>query len=109
MRVEWAKSKARADRWREEVLLVTEEMCRTICFLEWKASWWLDISASRPDAPPRVQRGLEAYAAKQADVCRSIATSFAGQWSLILLKQNIAIQWPSRYMPIPATDSMVVD
>jgi len=58
MHVEWAKTKARADQWREEVLLLTEEMHRTICFLDWKSSWWLQLASSRPDAPLNVQHGI---------------------------------------------------
>jgi len=45
MRVEWAKTKARADRWHEEVLLVSEEMCRVLYFFQWKAEWWASQSA----------------------------------------------------------------
>jgi len=75
MRVEWSKAKARADRWHEEVLLTTEEMHHTICFLEWKAVWWLDKVDSRSDATLSVKHGLAAYAAKQADVCRCLAAS----------------------------------
>jgi hypothetical protein len=99
MRVEWAKTKARADRWREEVLLVTEEMRRTICFLEWKAVWWSELTSSRPDAPLHVRRGIAAYAAKQMSVCRSLAMSFAKQWYPILKKQGIAVEWPPQYIP----------
>ncbi|KIM72641.1 hypothetical protein PILCRDRAFT_93379 [Piloderma croceum F 1598] len=32
MQCEWPKAKAQADQWKEEVLLVTEEMHQTICF-----------------------------------------------------------------------------
>jgi hypothetical protein len=99
MQVEWAKAKARADRWHEEVLLVTEEMRRVICFMEWKATWWLELSVSRPDAPLYVQRGIAAYAAKQAAVCRSIAGSFANRWYPLLKKQQIPIEWPLQYIP----------
>jgi hypothetical protein len=106
MRCEWAKTKARADRWREEVLLITEEMRRTICFLEWKAMWWLEQVASRSDAPLRVQRGISAYAAKQAAVCRSMVRSFAECWYPTLKKQHIPIEWPSQYIP---EDSTVMD
>jgi hypothetical protein len=47
MRVKWAKTKAHADQWGEEVILVPEEMRWTICFLDWKASWWLDLRSAR--------------------------------------------------------------
>jgi hypothetical protein len=40
MRVEWAKTHARANRQKEEVLLLTEEMRHVVAYLDWKASWW---------------------------------------------------------------------
>jgi len=108
MRSEWAKTKARADRWREEVLLVTEEMRRTICFFDWKAMWWLEQAALRSDAPLRIQCGISAYAAKQAAICRSMARSFATRWYPTLKKQHILIEWPSQYIPKDST-AMDVD
>ena len=99
MRVEWAKTKARGDRWHEEVLLVTEEMRRVLYFLEWKAQWWLDRGDGRPDAPIPVQQGLAGYAAKQAAVCHSMATSFAHRWYPIHIKWGIPINWPLLYTP----------
>jgi hypothetical protein len=101
MSVEWAKTKARADRWCEEVLLITEEMRRVICFLEWKAGWWTSQSALRVTAPPNVQRGIAAYAAKQAAISRSLAQSFAQRWHPILTKYHIPVQWPAQYVPVP--------
>ena len=109
MRAEWAKTKARADRWSEEVLLVTEEMRRTICFLEWKANWWLKLTYSRPDTPLRVQHGVAAYAAKQAAVCRSMATSFAKCWYPVLAKQQIQVEWPSQYIISADPTAMNID
>ena len=96
--MEWARSKARAYRWREEVLLVTEEMRRTIYFLEWKANWWVERASARADAPSRVQRGISAYAAKQGAIHRAIAMSCAEQWYPILVKQHTPIQWPQQYI-----------
>ncbi|KAJ7099018.1 hypothetical protein C8R44DRAFT_593419, partial [Mycena epipterygia] len=40
LRVEWAKTRARAHRWTEEVDLLEEEMRRILVFLEWRAGWW---------------------------------------------------------------------
>ncbi|KAF7367949.1 hypothetical protein MSAN_00860000 [Mycena sanguinolenta] len=40
IRVEWMKAHARADRWREELILVEEEMRRVLEFCAWKARWW---------------------------------------------------------------------
>ena len=41
---EWAKSRARVGRCREEVLLLKEEMRRVVAFLEWKRTYggWID-------------------------------------------------------------------
>ena len=54
MRVEWAKTKARADHWHEEVFLVSEEMRCVLYFLQWKAEWWAGQSALWTDAPIHV-------------------------------------------------------
>jgi hypothetical protein len=40
MRVEWAKARARVMRWKEELLLVQEEMRRVLEYHKWKAAWW---------------------------------------------------------------------
>ncbi|KAJ7225301.1 hypothetical protein GGX14DRAFT_556103 [Mycena pura] len=40
IRIEWTKARARADRWREELLYAEEEMRRTLEFGTWKAGWW---------------------------------------------------------------------
>ena len=39
MHTEWARSRARAARWGEEVELLGEEMRRVIEYFEWKAKW----------------------------------------------------------------------
>lgn len=108
MRAEWAKAKARADRWHEEVLLLTEEMRRTISFLDWKGNWWADVACSRPDAPLPVEQGMAAYAAKQCAVYHSLAMSFAKQWHPVLKWKQIPIKWPSKYTPTDST-AMIID
>jgi hypothetical protein len=40
LRIEWAKTRAKALRYAEEVDLLEEEMRRVLQFLEWRASWW---------------------------------------------------------------------
>jgi hypothetical protein len=45
--LEWAKSRARANRAEEEVLLVREEMRRMLEFLNSKARWWEEIGKLR--------------------------------------------------------------
>ncbi|KAJ6448083.1 hypothetical protein C8R45DRAFT_1128122, partial [Mycena sanguinolenta] len=40
VRIEWAKTRARAMRWAEEVDLLEEEMRRVKEFLWWRSHWW---------------------------------------------------------------------
>ncbi|KAF8224566.1 hypothetical protein L208DRAFT_1310555 [Tricholoma matsutake] len=40
IRVKWAKARARAEQWQEEVILLEEEMRRVLEFCQWKARWW---------------------------------------------------------------------
>jgi hypothetical protein len=44
VRIEWAKSRARCHRWREELELLEEEMRRIILYCECQSRWWTDIS-----------------------------------------------------------------
>lgn len=108
MRVEWAKSKARDDQWQEERLLVVEEMCRVISFLEWKAEWWISQGSRRCDTAS-LQRGLLAYAMKQASISRRMAQSFASTWYPELVKEGITVEWPQEYVPANPGVDMTVD
>ena len=74
------KSKARADRWNEEVQLVKEEMRRVLAFLEWKAVWWTKEGSRSLDVRPDIVDGIRAYAAKQAYISRALAYSFKMRW-----------------------------
>jgi len=64
LRCEWAKSKACADRWDEEVQLVAEEMRRMLAFLEWKAGWWDRQGEVQLNVSCDILEGAHAYAAK---------------------------------------------
>jgi hypothetical protein len=74
------KSKARADRWHEEVQLVKEEMRHVLAFLEWKAMWWTEEGSRDFGVRPGVADGIRAYAAKQAHINRALAHSFKMRW-----------------------------
>ncbi|KAN0105342.1 hypothetical protein V8E52_011131 [Russula decolorans] len=80
LRCEWVKSKARADRWNEEVQLVKEEMRRVLAFLEWKAVWWTEEGGGKLGVTPDIADGIRAYAAKQASINRKLAQSFEMHW-----------------------------
>ena len=98
MLVEWAKSKARADRWWEEIQLLNEEMRRTICYLDWKANWWVLRRRLQGDTTSEVKHGLGAYVAKQADLNCRLARSFASRWYPLLTKHSMPIAWPEYYL-----------
>ncbi|TFK60138.1 hypothetical protein BDN72DRAFT_872951 [Pluteus cervinus] len=71
LRVEWCKSRARAKRWQEEVLLLKEEMRRVLAFLDFQASEWED---------PAQKEGSRAYALQQAGIRRELKSYFQEMW-----------------------------
>jgi hypothetical protein len=62
LRLEYCKAYARVQRWREEVVLLQEEMRRTLVSLEWRANQW-DICSSSTSAVDPHTEGVIAYAA----------------------------------------------
>lgn len=80
LRIEWCRSRARAMRWSEEVLLLLEEMRRVLAYLEWHASWWEEQSTQWPGLGAAETEGMIAYAHRQASIRRSMATVFSTNW-----------------------------
>lgn len=99
MRVQWAKSLARRDRWGEEVRWTCEEMRRIIHYFEWKCQWWRRRASRRTDASAAVQRGAAAYAMRQADMYSSMARSFARKWYPFLQYKGLSVDWLPEYIP----------
>lgn len=102
MRVEWAKSSARADRWDEETELSCEEMRRVLETFHRKSKWWLAQMQCRPSASAAVRRGVAAYAAKQAAMYTALGHSFSNKWYPFLIYKGLAeeaMEWPSEYIP----------
>ncbi|KAK6966338.1 CxC2 domain-containing protein [Favolaschia claudopus] len=81
VRVEWAKTKARRDRWVEEVELLREEMRRVLRFLAWRALWWEQRRVVSWEVAPEVRAGLQAYAARQAALVRRVARTWREAWN----------------------------
>jgi len=81
LRVEWAKAKAHAARWEEEVILLDEEMRRTLQFCSWKAKWWRDQQSLRVLATDHIlSDGLKAFAEQQAAQEFDIAKDWEVKW-----------------------------
>ena len=99
--VHWAKCQARAERYEKEVALTIKEMGRTLHYFEWKKAWWLPLRFERVESntPPLadVQHGLHAYACCQADVYKTLITSFANQWRKLLTSKGLAPDWLAKY------------
>ncbi|RXW13753.1 hypothetical protein EST38_g12102 [Candolleomyces aberdarensis] len=83
IRVEWGKSRARAQRYQEEIQLVQEEMDRTLRFFVWKAADWRSKGIAPRTKPISTEyaEGLKAYAERQAALCESLSNSFKSQWT----------------------------
>ena len=95
-RIEWSKARARQARWKEEVLLLREEMRRVLQFLKWKASDWFrkghtDAISSLTTCPYQLE-GLRAYACRQANVFGDIHNHFMGIWMGLELPQEHLVE-----------------
>ncbi|KAF9777606.1 hypothetical protein BJ322DRAFT_1114906 [Thelephora terrestris] len=81
----------------EVVNSMFEEMGRTLRYFEWKKSQWLSLQSCREqtDSPPPVdiQRGLHAYAFRQAHIYEVLITSFVGWWRKLLVPHNLGSEW----------------
>lgn len=84
LRVEFLRSRARAHRFREEVLMILEEQRRVLVSLENDAVIWdrrQAASTTFPDKSPVTVAGLAAYAAEQADLKRRMKEHFRKLWT----------------------------
>lgn len=85
VQIEWAKTKARSERWVEEVTLVHEEMRRTLAFLDYKRCWWeMKAIDGQTTASDQLQHGLKAYAHKQAGYHQELMVVFWKKWQPLL-------------------------
>ncbi|KAF8188524.1 hypothetical protein K438DRAFT_1764272 [Mycena galopus ATCC 62051] len=88
IRVEWMKARARADRWREELVLVEEEMRRVLEFCVWKAKWWRKKAEPGEDCDgvtvsAELAEGLAAYALEQAAREEAWLAAWGAKWEKV--------------------------
>ncbi|KAF7362033.1 CxC2 domain-containing protein [Mycena venus] len=79
--VEWMKACARADRWREELVFLEEEMRRVLEFCYWKARWWDERHEACTGVSAELAEGLRAYAMEQAARKRAWAAKWELKWA----------------------------
>jgi hypothetical protein len=115
-RTEWAKARARHQRWVEEKKLTLEEMRRTLAYLTYRATWWREqkdrrrnIAVPLADDPMwRVWSGCNAYAERQACLVSGLRNKFVASWRLVLHKLDLHPEWLSLYT-IPQSPSSTAD
>ncbi|KAF7377213.1 CxC2 domain-containing protein [Mycena sanguinolenta] len=83
IRIEWTKARARADRWKEELILLEEEMRRVLQFCGWKKQWWQSRVNCERDVSPELREGLRAYALAQAARERSWEIDWETKWAAV--------------------------
>ncbi|KAJ7917979.1 hypothetical protein B0H13DRAFT_2231340 [Mycena leptocephala] len=91
IRVEWTKARARADRWREELIYVDEEMRRVLEYCSWKAVWWDMRRAARTGVSAELAEGLSAYTTEQAVRERTWERMWGQKWSAVRARARLAL------------------
>ncbi|KAJ7048755.1 hypothetical protein C8F01DRAFT_1276102 [Mycena amicta] len=87
LRVEWCKAFARMRRWREDVVLVEEEMRRTIEYGHSAAHRWAERADARVEfVDETLLEGLRAYAREQEDREMRTSHQLAANWMGIRMK-----------------------
>jgi hypothetical protein len=99
LRVEWAKSRARAARWKEDIKLLTEEMRRVLEFFQRRSEWWLSRRTARSDVSPELADGLSAYGVKQHSILQRMGRRFGAMWWPILVANDLEVNWPVNFIP----------
>ncbi|KAJ7750128.1 hypothetical protein DFH07DRAFT_869155 [Mycena maculata] len=80
VQIEWAKTRACAMRWIEEVGLLEEEMCRTVELHCWWACWWRDQVGQKGLLEGPQLEGETAYALRQAALRDTMADECISEW-----------------------------
>ncbi|KAG6808072.1 hypothetical protein H0H92_005517, partial [Tricholoma furcatifolium] len=78
--LEWLKARARAERWREEICLVEEEMRLVLEYGRWRATWWREQGKKREVSSTVLAEGLLAYAMEQAQVEEARVSACELRW-----------------------------
>ncbi|KAF7345208.1 CxC2 domain-containing protein [Mycena sanguinolenta] len=80
VRIDWAKTRARCHRWREEVDLLEEEMACVLRYCDWRSQWWAQ-QRERRQVDEIQSEGETAYATCQAAIQMQLARGFSEEWA----------------------------
>lgn len=102
LRIEWAKARARRDRWIEDVTRVRHQMDHSVRYCRWKALWWRTQVARRPDLTPALAEGLKAYALEHAAHEDDLAARWLTAWEPIMNAADQLLAEPLDTTPQPS-------
>ncbi|KAJ7074866.1 hypothetical protein B0H15DRAFT_925610 [Mycena belliarum] len=99
LRAEWCKGMARAARWREEIILLEEEMRRSITSAEYMAGKWEERARWRAAAEvdaggalaAELAEGLAGYAYEHASTARVRVGVLRAAWAEVREKAKIVL------------------
>lgn len=80
MKIEWLKSRAWVNQWREEVLLLKEEMRRTWASFQATAVDW-ETRSGWPGLDHQMAEGMCAYASCQCAIYLALDSHFNAIWA----------------------------
>jgi hypothetical protein len=100
VRVEWCKAYSRSNRWHEELVVVEEEMHRTIEFGDWEEARWIERSTARTvmlgeaymPISAEVAEGVRVYALEHADRERRTSKKLRRDWGAIRARAGQYLQ-----------------
>ncbi|KAK7035315.1 hypothetical protein VNI00_012082 [Paramarasmius palmivorus] len=98
LRSEWCKARARAMRAWEELMLVREEMRRTLEYLDWRAREWDQCAQVELTGGVAEREGQRAFALRQAKIQRSLKASFEKKWGRLMPRVQ---DWAADDTPFP--------
>ncbi|KAK7022727.1 hypothetical protein VNI00_017003 [Paramarasmius palmivorus] len=98
LRSEWCKARARAMRAWEELMLVREEMRRTLEYLEWRAREWDEYAKAELAGGEAEREGQRAFALRQGRIQRSLKASFEKKWGRLVPRLQ---EWAAVDTPFP--------
>jgi hypothetical protein len=99
MRAQYSTLKAHAERYEEELLLLPEEMRRTLASFDWERSEWIKRATARSVANrEQLTASLTAYAFRQASLRENRIRHFAKTWLPLLAEdKTVVYDWTNQY------------
>ena len=94
-------------RWKEELMLIQEEMHHVIAYHKWRAEWWHEHGVTCKHHDTKISCGISGYVYKQVVICEQLAEWCAVHWLPHLKMRGIILSWASDYehmileVPVP--------